>query len=346
MNMYDPMITVIMPVRNEVYYIERSLGCVLAQDYPPELMEILVVDGRSDDGTREKVQEILGRLLSSQKGLPVKSGGEQRLPKIDLLDNPDRIVSTALNIGLQQARGDIIIRVDGHCVIAPDYVRKCLEVLKATGADNVGGLQWADGDNLVSQAISLATRSPFGIGNARFRYSKKPGWVDTVYLGAYRREVFEYLGNFDEDLVRNQDDEFNFRLVQAGGRIWLDPSIMVTYYSRDTFRRLWRQYFQYGFYKVRVIQKRRAVPSCRHLAPASFVLALILVPCFAVITNNPAWVFALIIPYLLANILSSAWLARCDWVTLPLLAITFPILHISYGIGFLWGLWHWRHYWR
>jgi GT2 family glycosyltransferase len=117
--------------------------------------------------------------------------------------------------------------------------------LEKTGADNVGGLQRVTGENLVSLAISLATRTPLGIGNAKFRYSKKAEWVDTVYLGAYKREVFERIGNFDENLVRNQDDEFNFRLSQAGGRIWIDPSIKVTYYSRNTFRRLWKQYFQY-----------------------------------------------------------------------------------------------------
>jgi GT2 family glycosyltransferase len=340
------MITVIMPVRNEVDYIERSFGSVLAQDYPPDLMEILVVDGRSDDGTREKVQKIIGGLQRYHDGSPSNNGGAQRFPKTYLLDNPGQIVPTALNIGLRQAKGEIIIRVDGHCEIAPDYVRSCWEVLEKTGADNVGGLQRVTGENLVSLAISLATRTPFGIGNAKFRYSKKAEWVDTVYLGAYRREIFERIGNFDENLVRNQDDEFNFRLSQAGGRIWLDPSIKVTYYSRNTFRRLWKQYFQYGFYKVQVIQKRRAVQSWRNLAPISFILALILVSCLSLINGNSTWVFAVITPYLLVNILSSAWVARHNLSALPLLTIIFPILHLSYGIGFLCGLWRLRHCWK
>jgi len=320
-----PFVTVIMPIRNEAGFIERSLGAVLAQDYPADRLEVLVVDGMSTDGTREKVQAWLALY-----------------PNLRLLDNPGRIVPTGLNAGLREARGEVIIRVDGHCEIAPDYVRRCVELLERTGADNVGGVQRAVSDTWVGRAIALATSSAFGVGGARFHYAREPGWADTVYLGAYRREVFERIGGFDEELVRNQDDEFNFRLLQAGGRIWLDPCIRVVYYSRPTLRRLWRQYFEYGLYKVRVMQKRGGVASPRHLVPAGFVLGLgaTLVP--ASLARLPLLALAVAAPYAVANLLASLWAARCTWRTLPLLPVAFATMHLSYGLGFLWGLWRWR----
>ncbi len=320
-----------MPIRNEGDFIARSLGSVLAQDYPKECLEILVVDGRSEDNTRTIVENIIQAHPSH---------------KIYLIDNPRYIVPTGLNIGIQQARGDIIIRVDGHCEIPSDYVSRCVKLLEETRADNVGGLQYAEGQNLMSRAIAFATSSPFGVGGAKFHYASQPAWVDTVYLGAYRREVFSRIGGFDEELVRNQDDEFNFRLVQAGGKIWLDPAIKVKYYSRSNFYKLWRQYFQYGLYKVRVIQKRRALPSWRHVVPAGFVVGLLFTNFLALATGNALWSLASSGPYALANVMASIWTARKNWRTLPLLPLAYLILHLSYGTGFLWGLWRWRHNWR
>ncbi|MGQ9459515.1 MAG: glycosyltransferase family 2 protein [Anaerolineae bacterium] len=324
-----PFVTVIMPIRNEAAYIARSLGAVLAQDYPHDRMEVLVVDGMSDDGTRGVV-----------------AGLQVRHPQfaIRILNNPARIVPTALNLGLRHARGEIIIRVDGHCEIAPDYVHRCVEALQKTSADNVGGLQKAVGEASIGRAIALAIGSPFGVGNARFRYAARPGWADTVYLGAYRREVFDRIGGFDEELVRNQDDEFNFRLTQAGGKIWLDPSIRSIYHSRACLRGLWRQYFQYGLYKVRVIQKRRGIPSWRHLVPAVFVLGLVGSLFLALVTRQPLWALGVAGPYAVANVAASLWTARHDPQALPFLPLAFATLHLAYGLGFLWGLWRWRAY--
>jgi succinoglycan biosynthesis protein ExoA len=344
--MYTSMISVIMPVRNEADYIEHSLGCVLAQDYPPELLEILVVDGMSDDGTREKVQKIITELRTCKDASSSKTVSEQSLPKLYLLDNPGQIVPIALNIGLRQARGDIIVRLDGHCEIPPDYLTKCVEVLNRTGADNVGGPLLTRGKTLAGQAIALATSSFFGVGGSHFRCSTRPGWVDTIFPGAFRRDVFQRIGGFDEELVKNQDDEFNFRLVQAGGKIWLDPSIRVTYYSRNSFKGLWRQYFQYGLYKVRVIQKRGKVLSWRHLVPAVFILGLIFSALLALITKRLEWAFAVFGPYIIANLFASLWSARKNWPSLLLLSLAFLIIHLSYGLGFLIGIWRWRRHWR
>jgi len=327
--MMQPFVTVIMPIRNEAAFIERSLGAVLAQDYPSDRLEVLVVDGMSNDQTRTLVQRFIDQQATS---------GHTSRPRITLLDNPGQIVPCAFNIGLRYAEGAIIVRVDGHCEIAPDYVSCCVATLATTGADNVGGLIRSVSHGVIGHAIAMATSSPFGVGNARFHYATQAGWADTVYLGAYRREVFERIGGFDEELGRNQGDEFNFRLTQHGGRIWLNPTIRSTYYSRTSLRKLWRQYFQYGFYKVRVIQKRNAVASWCHLIPATFVLSLVVSILLALISLLALSAAG---SYALANTGASVWVSRRDPLHIPLIALVFLVLHVAYGLGFLRGFWHW-----
>lgn len=329
----DPLVTIIMPIRNEASYIGWSLRSVLLQDYPLDRLEILIVDGMSDDTTRQAISQAMASWVPREGA-----------PQLRLYDNPSRIVPAAMNIGLAHARGDVIIRIDGHCEIPPNYVRRCVEVLRSTGADNVGGLQRAVGQGWVGAAIALAANSPFGVGGARFHYSTRAGWVDTVYLGAYRRAVFSRIGGFDEELVRNQDDELNFRLVQSGGTVWLDPSIESIYYGRASLRGLWRQYYQYGLYKVRVIQKRGAVASWRHLVPALFVLALLASLMLSLLSGRRRWLLAVGGPYLLANGAASILSARRDLVALPLLPLAFAAMHLAYGCGFLAGIWRWRTY--
>ena len=229
-----------MPIRNEADFIARSLGAVLEQDYPHECMEVLVADGLSTDSTRE----VIVRMAADHPAVTVR-----------ILDNPGKIVPTGFNIALAAAAGEIIVRVDGHTIIDPDYVRQCVALLQNTAADNVGGRMTAVGRGTFGEAVALATSSPFGVGGARFHYSDQEEWVDTVYMGAWRREVFDKVGGFDEELVRNQDDEFNYRLRASGGKILLSPTINSRYYNRSTVRSLWRQYYQYGYWKVRVLQK-------------------------------------------------------------------------------------------
>ncbi|MBI5303630.1 MAG: glycosyltransferase family 2 protein [Chloroflexi bacterium] len=318
----DSQVTVILPIRNEARYIARTLESLLTQDYSQEKIEILVVDGMSGDGTRQIVTEF-----------------EQRDSRIRLLDNSQQIVPAAMNKGIRAARGTIVIRVDGHTVIAQDYVRRCVVQLATTGADNVGGPMRAESDTWIGNAIVLATSSPFGVGGARFHYAETPGWVDTVYMGAYRREVFDRIGLFDEELVRNQDDELNFRLIQAGGKIWLDPQIRSTYYSRSTLRGLWKQYFEYGFWKVRVIQKHRRPASWRHLVPATFVLALFVSTLASIFVQSPIPFPAVACPYVLASLFISLTIAaREGWRYAPILPLAFATMHVAYGVGFLAGI--------
>lgn len=328
-----PAVTVIMPIRNEADYIARSLGAVLAQDYPPERLEVLVIDGMSSDATRAIVERTVGRHRATT--------GSCAIP-VAVLDNPARIVPTALNIGLQHARGEVVVRVDGHCEIASDYIRRCVSVLRQTGADCAGGPMVTVGETPRARMIAMAQSSPFGVGGVAFRTGRdRPGLVDTVAFGAYRRHVFGRIGGFDEELVRNQDDEFNFRLVQAGGKIWLDPAIRSVYYSRSSFGKLWRQYFEYGFYKVRVIQKRGGVPAWRHLVPGAFVAGLLMSLLLALCARKPRWALSVAGPYILANGLASAWTAREDRRASPLVGLAFVTMHLAYGAGFLWGVGRW-----
>jgi glycosyltransferase involved in cell wall biosynthesis len=325
-------VTVIMPIRNEAAFIERSLGAVLAQDYPADLLEVLVVDGMSDDGTRDTVVPML-----------------ERRPKSRLLDNPERIVPTAMNIGLAEATGDVIVRVDGHAVVEPDYVSQCIQVLDEKRADCVGGSIRTVSTTATAQAIAEAMGSPFGVGDARFRTTHdRSMWVDTLAFGAYKREVFDRVGLFDEELVRNQDDEFNYRLRAAGGRIWLDPRIRSTYYARSTFRSLWRQYYQYGYWKVRVFQKVPGSAQLRHWVPPLFALAVlggllgaVLIPVLRVPYLGGLFV------YTMANLVSSALVAaRRGWRHLLRLPFVFATLHLSYGLGFWRGVLRFGPPWR
>ncbi|MDP9341256.1 MAG: glycosyltransferase family 2 protein, partial [Actinomycetota bacterium] len=323
-----PFVTVVMPVRNEARYIERSLGGVLAQDYPADRMEVLVVDGMSTDDTRDAVRRLAERTPAAA---PVR-----------ILDNPSRVVPAALNIGIEGAAGEVVVRVDGHCELPADYVSRCVDLLRETGADNVGGLQVGVGDGVVGRATALAANSPFGTGGAAFRTSERPGWVETVYLGAWPRDVFARIGGFDEEMVRNQDDELNFRLVQSGGRIWLDPSIRCTYHSRERLGAFWRQYYQYGKYKVRLMQKRGALPAWRHAGPPALVLAVAGSLVLAAGTRRPGWAAAVLGPYAAANLMASVAAARRDPRALPALPPAYACIHFGYGLGFLAGVWRWR----
>jgi succinoglycan biosynthesis protein ExoA len=334
-----PSVTVIMPIRNEAAYIARSLGSILAQDYPADRLQILIVDGMSTDATRELVQRGIDNLCEA---------GNAPTPALLLLDNPKRIVAAALNVGLAHTHGEIIVRVDGHTEIEPDYVRTCVETLLRTGADNVGGRMDPVSKSRFGQAVALATSTPFGVGGARFHYSQREEWVDTVYLGAWRRDVFARIGHFDEELVRNQDDEFNYRLRKHGGKILLNPAIRSHYTNRSSLQSLWRQYYQYGYWKVRVLQKHPAQMQWRQFVPPLFVAALVGGALLAPFSNVLAILWStLLVLYLLANLAASVWTAaQQGWRHLLLLPVVFAILHISYGLGFLVGLIRFAHRWR
>jgi glycosyltransferase involved in cell wall biosynthesis len=325
-------VSVIMPVRNEGAFIARSLGAVLAQDYPAELMQVLVADGMSDDTTREIVEEL---------------AGAHPAHAVEIVDNPGGIVPTGFNAALARASGQVIVRVDGHTVIAEDYVSACVAAIEETGADNVGGRMDAQGSGRVGEAIALATSSRFGVGDSHFHYAEGQHWVDTVYLGAWRREVFARVGSFDPEMVRNQDDEFNYRLRAAGGRVLLTDRIRSRYYSRATLRTLFRQYRQYGFWKVRVLQKHPRQMSLRQFVPPAFAAAVVggavLAPRNRGIRR--LWAGTLAAYGLAAATASVSVARRSGWRHLPLLPLAFGAMHLGYGGGFLAGLVRFAHRW-
>ncbi len=326
-----PFVSIILPIRNETRFIAYSLGAVLAQEYPADRFEVIVSDGMSTDGTREIV-----RSLQTQH------------PNLRLIDNPAKIVPTGLNAAIALARGEMIVRVDGHTVIAPDYVRQCVAVLQRSGADNVGGRMDAAAQGWFGRTVALATSSPFGVGGARFHYSNREEWVDTVYMGAWPREVFQWNGLFDEELVRDQDDEFNYRTLSRGGKILLSPQIKSRYYNRSTLPRLARQYFQYGYWKVRVMQKHTRQMRPRHFVPPSLVAGLLLPLSIVPFTTAGAYICCLVAgSYAIANLAASVLTARkSNWSLLPLLPVTFATLHLAWGLGFLAGLIRFCHRWR
>lgn len=332
-NLERPFVSVIMPVRDEGKFIDRGLGAVIAQDYPPERFEVLVADGMSDDDTRDRV----GR---------IRDAIEQ--PRIRLLDNPGRTAPCALNVGLAEAVGEVIVRVDGHCEIAHDYLSRSVEALSTHGAGCVGGPLTTIGDGAVSEAIAVAMSSRFGVGGSPFRVgSESVQEVDSVAFPAWPRRVMDEAGPFDEELVRNQDDEYSYRLRKLGHRILMLPQIRCHYYSRGSLRSLWRQYFQYGFWKVRVLQKHPRQMKARQFVPPAFV-AWLLVSALIALTPPGAVALALAAgTYLAATVAASVALARRHgWRHLLILPAVFPMLHLGYGSGFLAGLVRFANRWR
>ncbi|MCC7448764.1 MAG: glycosyltransferase [Anaerolineae bacterium] len=315
-----------MPIRNEGRFIERSLGAVLTQDYPAERMEVLIADGMSTDGTRD----VVCRMLAQHPHIAVK-----------LLDNPIQIVSTGLNIALSEARGEIIIRVDGHCEVARDYIWCCVAHLNQKPVDGVGGPIDTISHSALSQAIAVAMSSVFGVGGSAFRTVKdKEMLTDTVAFPAYRRSAIAHAGPYDEELVRNQDDEYNYRLRELGHKILLAPDVHARYYSRSSIRKLARQYFQYGLWKVRVMQKHPLQMRPRQFVPPAFVTALFGGALLAPFIKPIRFLWLLMLGlYTTANVGASVLTARKHgWQYLRWLPVTFGTLHLSYGLGFLAGL--------
>ncbi|HEX5356956.1 MAG TPA: glycosyltransferase family 2 protein, partial [Aquabacterium sp.] len=258
------IVSVIVPCRNEQDHIESFCRSVAAQAVPEGwALEVLIADGLSDDGTRERLAA-----LCAQDA------------RFVMLDNPGRIVSCGLNRCIDQAQGEFIVRLDVHTVYADDYIAQCLATWQRTGADNVGGPWKAQGvegpQGTVQRAIAAAFQSRLVAGGALSRDLAYEGEVDTVYLGSWPRQTFERFGGFDETLVRNQDDEHNLRIHKGGGRIWQSASIRSTYFPRDSKMDVFRQYRQYGYWKPFVMKKHGQAAALRHLIPGLFVGALML----------------------------------------------------------------------
>jgi glycosyltransferase involved in cell wall biosynthesis len=322
-----PRVSIVIPCRNEAGYIERCLDSILATDYPQDRLEILVCDGRSDDGTRE----ILARYRSGRAS-------------VILLDNPQGTTPSALNAGIAAATGDIVVRMDAHVLYPPDYIRRLVQGLEESGADNVGGVLQTEPaeDTAVAKAIAVAMSHQFGVGNSHFRVGvSAPREVDTVPFGCFRRELFARVGLFDEELIRNQDDEFNLRLITRGGRVRLLPDVTCRYFARRTLAQLFLMYYQYGYFKPLVARKVGRVMTVRQLVPALLVASVATFASLSLwLPAARGWLFLLVSLYgSLVVVFALSALPRHGLPCAIALPVVFPTLHFSYGIGFLVGTW-------
>jgi len=330
-------LSIIVACRNESKHIRTFIRSLLTQDLDGFVWEVIVADGASEDDTRKALLDV-----------------KEKNPEFPLrvIDNPERIVSTGLNAAIHASRGEIILRMDAHTEYASDYVKRCVEALEAVDADNVGGPARTKADGLLPRAIEAAYHSPFSTGGARFHDDNYTGYVDTVTYGCWRKKTLIELGLFDEKLVRNQDDELNLRLIRRGGKIWQSSGIVSWYRPRTNLSTLFRQYFQYGFWKVAVIRKHRIPGSWRHLVPGFFVSANVVLLILALLgvaigshllmQGGTLALSLLLVSYVLACVFASLITARrCGWDLLIWLPITFAVFHISYGSGFLAGSIYW-----
>ena len=319
-------ISIIIPCRNEEKYIAKCLDSIIAQDYPIDNLEVLVVDGMSKDKT---VQVI-------------KSYNEQPL-SIKILKNPKKITPCAFNLGIKYSKADIIMIMGAHSAYERDYISKCIKYLNKYNVDNVGGISIAlpGNEGILANSISLALSHPFGVGNAYFRIgSKEPKYVDTVFGGCYMKEVFDKIGLFNEKLVRNQDIEFNLRLKKAGRKILLVPDIVSYYYARSTLRTLAKNNFSNGFWVVYSTKFAKMPFSVRHLIPFFFVLSICGSLILSFIYRPFIYLFVLVfVAYLISNILFSLGISfkKGFKYFIPVI-LSFATLHFSYGFGSIWGL--------
>ena len=324
----SPLVSIVIPCRNEQDFITDCLGSIVDQDYPDNKLEVLVIDGMSEDGTRKIVKEY-----------------NERFPFVNLLDNCSRITSSALNRGIKAAKGEIIMIMGAHSTYEKDYISQCVNYLTNGDADNVGGVCkiLPQNNSLIAKSIAYALSSSFGAGNAYYRTgTKRQKYVDTVFGGCYRKELFDKIGFFDEDLLRTQDSEFNARLIKNGGRILLVPTIVSYYYARKSLGELWRMNLQYGCSKPLAAKKIGMIFTLRQLIPPLFVGSLIISLISSMFFRPFLWLFLFISAlYIIVSLAFSLTISfkkstNCFFI----LPFVFAIIHFGWGIGYLKGIWN------
>jgi glycosyltransferase involved in cell wall biosynthesis len=320
-------VSIIIACRNEERFIGKCLDSIIDNDFGQDRLEVLVVDGMSEDATKEVVSEYA-----------------RKNPFIKLLVNSDRVTPTAMNIGIRNAKGDVIILVNAHSILGKDFLKYSVDYLEKTGADAVGGTLRTinDADSLMARAIPMAADSALGAGGRRYRNRTEEGWIrDTIPYCAYRKEIFEKLGLIDERLVRAQDAEFNYRILRSGGRIYYTPNIKSYLHIRPTLGKLWRQHYQYGCHKPLVILKAGVGLMWRQSVPGLFVASLLISLLISAFYRPFVWLFVSILGvYAIVVFGFSLWISLINGAKYFLvLPIVFATLHFSYGIGYLKGLW-------
>ena len=317
-------ISVIVPVYNEEKYLDACVLSMLEQDYPKELMEWIFVDGMSNDETPAMLE-----------------GYRQQYPDlIYVLKNPNKTVPYAMNLGILQAKGQYIIRLDAHAEYAADYFSKCVQLLEETGADNVGGVMETKSRTAQGAVIAKMLSSKFGVGDSQFRTNGADGYVDTVPFGAFRREIFEQVGLYDERLTRNQDSELNYRIIHHGGKIYLSNQIKLAYYCRDSFGGIMRMAQTNGKWNIITSKLCPGAMRLRHFIPCFFVLSLFVMPILSILWRPFLGLFLLeLAAYLVLDVLFSVRSASGALEVLYLMGL-FPAFHICYGWGSIQGIWN------
>lgn len=330
MEMVSPKISVVIPCYNEEATIGKLLAALDAQTLPKSAFEVVIADGGSTDGTRVEIR----RYLKDHPDLQVR-----------VVDNPKRIIPAGLNTAIRDAKGSIITRMDAHTIPAKDYLDLSVQDLENAKGENVGGvIDIEPGKNTwIGRSIAAATAHPLGVGDARYRWTKVAGPVDTVAFGTFHRELFDRIGYYDETLLINEDYEFNTRIRLSGGGIWVNPAIRATYYSRPDLISLARQYFSYGFWKMKMLRRYPGSLRWRQALPPIFVLGVLMLLLGSAFFN----IARILLPaglgiYLFILIAGSipVSIKKRDWTLASGIPLAIITMHFSWGTGFLWSILH------
>lgn len=317
-----PFVTVVMVVRNEAPFMARALELVLAQDYPRDRMEIIVADGLSDDGTRDVLAEY-----------------QAKYPFIQVVNNPGRIVASGLNVAIDRSQGELIVRIDGHGQVATDFVSQVVQLMdEHPEAWCAGGPIVHAGTNLFGEAVAVAMSHPLGVGLATHRFEDYEGYVEGAHFPTFRKWIFDRIGKFDEGLVRTEDDEFNYRIAQAGGKVYVSPRVRYVYYVRDRLGKLFRQYFQYSFWRIPVIKKHKKPTTLRQVVPPLFFLAVFVLLGVGIWLRQPWIALALPAIYLVALIaVAISVIPRKGLAVAALVPLAVATMHFAYALGIAYG---------
>ena len=315
--------SIVIPTYNEQDNIENCLDSILNQNYDKSLIDIVIVDGHSSDNTITKIKSY-----------------QEKFPNISLLENPVRKTPTSLNIGIKEAKGEIIIILGAHASIDKDFIFYNNKYLNEHNLKVTGGTQINLGFNLIQKAIGWAMENPFGIGSAPYRWSRKEQFVDTVVYAAYRRELFDEIGYFEENFSIAEDAELNWRIRKAGHKIFFSPNIKSYYHPRKTVKKFIQQMFRYGILRVNMFKKHKSAVKITHMVPPAFVLTLILLLVLTVFSDlSPVYLISILAFYFVVNLLSvSLKSTKENYKFILLISILIFALHFSWGLGFIVGL--------
>lgn len=323
-----PKVSVVVPCYNEAATIGKLLSALDAQTLSRSMFEVVIADGGSTDTTREEIQ----KFVETHPDLMVR-----------VINNPKRIIPAGLNTAIKAARGSIITRMDAHTLPAPDYLELSLRDLEDGKGENVGGVIdiQPTADSWMGRSIAVATAHPLGVGDARYRWAKQAGPADTVAFGTFRRELFDRIGLYDESLQINEDYELNTRIRLAGGTIWVDPDIHATYFSRGTLSDLVRQYFSYGFWKVKMLRHYPQSLRWRQALPPLFVLGILMLLLVSIFLKSAFFLLLACLGFYFLILIAGSIPAanqKKDWSLLPGIPIAIACMHLSWGTGFLWSI--------